>query len=84
MAVQLDTSNKIVVDLDGAGGNVFYLMALAANLAQQAGLNPDELVSEMKSADYAHAVSTLDKVFGHVVVLQTKSRSLIEQLYSGE
>lgn len=80
MAIQLNHDRKITIDLDGPQGNVFHLLALGANLARQCCIDEHALIQEMKQSDYTHAVLTLDKHFGHAIVLQTKSAELIDSL----
>ena len=57
------------IDLSGPDGNVFYLMALASRWGKQLRLDTDEIIKDMKSADYEHAINVFDKHFGSVVTL---------------
>ena len=62
----------IEIDLTGSQGNAFVLLGIASNLANQLGYTSQErtdLLTDMRSSDYEHLVSTLDKHFGHFVTL---------------
>jgi len=61
--------NGIEIDLTGPEGNAFYLLGTANNLAKQLGLNPIEIMEEMKSGDYENLVQTFDNYFGSIVTL---------------
>ena len=61
--------NGIEIDLTGPQGNAFYLLGTANNLAKQLGLNPIEIMEEMKSGDYENLVQTFDNYFGSIVTL---------------
>ena len=59
----------IVIDLTGPDGNVFVLMGKAKGFAKDLGLNGDEIIEDMKSSDYEHAVKVFDDNFGDFVTL---------------
>lgn len=61
---------EIVIDLTGADGNAFALMAHARNFAKQLGLNGDAIVKEMMSSDYETLIKVFDKNFGYIVTLE--------------
>ena len=62
--------SEIVIDLTGPQGNAFFLLANASKLAKQLGLNPFQVLEEMKSGDYEHLISVFDKYFGDYVTLE--------------
>ena len=62
-------TNKITIDLNGPDGNAYYLMGYATKLAKQLGLNHNEIVTDMKSNDYAHLIAVFEKHFGNVINL---------------
>ena len=62
--------SEIVIDLTGPQGNAFFLLANASKLAKQLGLNPFQVLEEMKSGDYEHLIEVFDKYFGDYVVLE--------------
>ena len=62
--------SEIVIDLTGPQGNAFFLLANANKLAKQLGLNPFQVLEEMKSGDYEHLISVFDKYFGDYVTLE--------------
>ena len=62
--------SEIVIDLTGPQGNAFFLLANANRLAKQLGLNPFQVLEEMKSGDYEHLISVFDKYFGDYVTLE--------------
>lgn len=57
-------SGKPVIDLTGPDGNAFVLLAIAQKWANELGMDSDAIMSEMKSGDYEHLVSTFDENFG--------------------
>jgi hypothetical protein len=59
----------IVIDLTGPDGNVFVLMGKAKGFAKDLGLNGDEIIEDMMSSDYEHAVKVFDDNFGDFVTL---------------
>lgn len=62
-------TNGIEIDLTGPQGNAFYLLGTAKKLANQLGLNSDEILNEMKSGDYENLIQVFDKNFGSFVTL---------------
>lgn len=62
---------KIEIDLTGPDGNAFVLIGYAVEWSKQLGKNPDEIVNEMMSGDYANLVGVLDKHFGEIVTFYT-------------
>jgi len=62
---------QIEVDLTGEEGNVFYLIALARQLAPQLGFDLETMTDRMMFDDYTHAVRTFDAYFGDYVTLFT-------------
>ena len=59
----------ILIDLTGPDGNVFVLMGKAKGFAKDLGLNGDEIIEDMMSSDYEHAVKVFDDNFGDFVTL---------------
>ena len=59
----------IMIDLTGPDGNVFVLMGKAKGYAKDLGLNSDEIIEDMMSSDYEHAVKVFDDNFGSFVTL---------------
>jgi len=55
------------IDLSGPEGNVFCLMGYAKKWAKRLGLDGDEIVKDMQSSNYDHAVEVLEKHFGEYV-----------------
>ena len=62
-------TNGIEIDLTGPQGNAFYLLGTAKKLANQLGLNSNEILNEMKSGDYENLIQVFDKNFGSFVTL---------------
>jgi|SanBayMetagenome_1026888.scaffolds.fasta_scaffold59568_1 hypothetical protein len=60
---------EITIDLSGPDGNAFALMAYAERLAKEHGLEPEPILAEMMSGDYPNLVRTLDRYFGHCLIL---------------
>tara|TARA_Y100000004_G_C8902384_1_gene407034 strand:- start:621 stop:845 length:225 start_codon:yes stop_codon:yes gene_type:complete len=59
----------IMIDLTGPDGNVFVLMGKAKRFARDLGLDGDEIIKDMMSSDYEHAVKVFDDNFGDFVTL---------------
>ena len=62
-------TNGIEIDLTGPQGNAFYLLGTAKKLANQLGLDSDEILNEMQSGDYENLIQVFDKNFGSFVTL---------------
>ena len=62
-------TNGIEIDLTGPQGNSFYLLGTAKKLANQLGLNSNEILNEMQSGDYENLIQVFDKNFGSFVTL---------------
>ena len=67
--VEKPRTNGIEIDLTGPQGNAFYLLGTAKKLANQLGLNSNEILNEMQSGDYENLIQVFDKNFGSVVTL---------------
>jgi len=61
---------KIIVDLTGPCGNVFWLLGYAGKLAKQLGLDGKKIQDEMTSGDYEHLIKVFDTYFGDFVDLE--------------
>jgi hypothetical protein len=59
----------IEVDLQGAQGNAFYILALANKLSTSMGLDAKKIQDEMKASDYENLIKVFDSYFGHHVTL---------------
>ena len=68
---------EFYINLDGPQGNANILMATAINLANQAGLDGDKIIMEMRSGDYINLVKIFDKYFGKYVILETTNEELL-------
>ena len=69
MIVKKPKTNGIEIDLTGPQGNAFYLLGTAKKLANQLGLDGNEILNEMKSGDYENLLQVFDKNFGMFVTL---------------
>ena len=69
MIVQKPQSQGITIDLTGPQGNAFFLLGTAKKLANQLGLNGNQIMEEMKSGDYENLLQVFDKNFGSIVTL---------------
>jgi hypothetical protein len=69
MILEKPKTNGITIDLTGPQGNAFYLLGTAKKLANQLGLDSDEILNEMKSSDYENLIQVFDKNFGSFVTL---------------
>ncbi|MFW6281202.1 MAG: hypothetical protein ACOC1O_00120 [bacterium] len=62
----------IEIDLSGPQGNAFVLLGYAQQYCKQLGYTKeqtDELIENMKSADYDNLVNVFDKAFGDFVII---------------
>ena len=60
----------IIIDLNGPEGNVFSLIGLASVLLKQKGhsvIFTQEVIDDMKSKDYKHALTVFESHLGDVV-----------------
>jgi hypothetical protein len=60
---------KIEIGLTGPDGNVFVLIGIASRLAKETGKDSTTIINDMKSDDYEHAVSVLEKEFGDLIII---------------
>lgn len=60
-----------IVDLDGDQGNVFYLMGKASQLIRdkEPNLDKSQILADMRSHDYEHALEVFTKHFGKYCTL---------------
>ena len=64
-----EKSQAFEIDLTGPQGNAYFLLGTAMKLARELGLPSEEILEDMKSADYEHLVEVFDKHFGEYVIL---------------
>ena len=69
MIVKKQKTKGIEIDLTGPQGNAFFLLGTAKKLANQLGLDSNEILTEMKSGDYENLINVFDKNFGSFVTL---------------
>ena len=69
MIVKKQKTKGIEIDLTGPQGNAFYLLGTAKKLANQLGLDGNEILTEMKSGDYENLVKVFDDEFGSIVTI---------------
>ena len=69
---------KREIDLTGPDGNVFFLMGTAAQWAKQMGLDDAEIMRDMMSGDYEHAVEVFDKHFDVVITNDDLQKAFLE------
>ena len=73
MAILKKESRRQVIDLTGPEGNAFYLLATAKRYCGYADLSDErteEILTELKSGDYEHLITTFDKYFGSAIDLE--------------
>lgn len=61
---------KLQINLSKPEGNANYLLSIASNIGKQLQMEPhviDAIIEDMKSLDYQHLVSVLDKNFGDYI-----------------
>jgi len=71
-----NSSQKLIIDLDGPDGNAFVLLGYAKRLANSMGLSPEEtskILNEMKSGTYIVLLSVFERYFGEFVILESKT-----------
>lgn len=68
MIKRLDDRKPEIV-LTGPDGNAYCLLGYARQWAKQLGLDPEEIIAEMKDGDYEHLVEVLEKYFGDYIVM---------------
>ena len=69
MIVNKKPQTKIEIDLNGPQGNAFNLIGIARELARKTNLDETAITQEMMSGDYEHVVNTLEKYFGHIIIM---------------
>ena len=75
------------IDILGPKGNAFALMGEAKNIAEQIGLEKDEIneiLAEMKAGDYANLCDVFERNFGHIVQLRSEALDELEENYGYE
>ena len=66
---EMERPDHIIIDQTGPEGNAFYLLGIAQRLAQQLGLNKEEILKDMKSEDYEHLLEVMEKHFGEFIIM---------------
>ena len=72
------------IDILGPKGNAFALMGEAKNIAEQIGLDKDEIneiLAEMQEGDYHNLCNVFETHFGHIVQLTSGDLEEFEQDY---
>lgn len=71
-----EKNTKIEIDLTGPDGNAHVLIGTAKKLAKKINnlrgnkyLDPDEIAKDMRSGDYEHLLSVMEKHFGHLIIM---------------
>lgn len=62
-------TNLIEVDLTGPLGNAFALCGFARMLSKRLGLDPNPIIKDMTSGNYAHLLEVFEEHFGDYVIL---------------
>jgi len=62
-------NGKIEIDLTGPQGNAFHLIGVARDLSKKLGMDSEAITQEMMNGDYEHVIETMEKYFGHVVIM---------------
>ena len=73
MAILKTRSRRIVINLNGADGNAFSLMAHARNFYRQLNwpqADLDALLKRMMSSDYENLITEFDCAFGAICDLE--------------
>lgn len=68
-----EKNDRLLIDLNGPGGNAFSLMGNATTLGRKLGMSKkeiDNIINEMMEGDYEHLLSVFDREFGNLVILQ--------------
>lgn len=71
--IRQKSAGPLVVDLTGADGNAFVLLALAKRLARQFQYSTErtsELLNRMMTGNYENLVQVLDDEFGDILILE--------------
>lgn len=72
MALIRSNDRKPVIDLRGPAGNVFCVIGQARSFMKELNFSKqrmDEVVADMMSSDYLHAIKVFDHLFGDFVDL---------------
>jgi len=81
MIRQITPASETVINLDGPDGNAFYLMSVAKQYAHSMGMRASPIMSEMcAGTDYFKLVKVFEKYFGHLIVLETSNKKLLEYI----
>jgi hypothetical protein len=62
-------AHLLELDLTGPNGNAFALCGQARMLAKKLGLDPNPIIANMTSSDYAHLLEVFEEHFGDYVIL---------------
>lgn len=70
--IEIKMGEKLIVDLNGPEGNVYYLMGLVKTIGVKNGLTQSEaniIVQKMTEHDYCHAVKVFKEHMSDLVEL---------------
>lgn len=77
------TNKKGQINLDGPGGNAFFILGVAQETARRVGVNYKLFKEEATSGSYVHLLRTFEKYFGSYYVLTTTNKTLVKEVQSG-
>jgi hypothetical protein len=69
MIIEKAKEGKPVIDLQGPEGNAYVLLGYANRWANDLGLDSKEILADMKSGDYEHLLSVMEKHFGDYIIM---------------
>lgn len=75
-----DNDQKNIIDINGADGNAFSLLAHAKRFSNDLSLDTESILKEMQSDYYSHLVRTFDKHFGEHITL-SMTEDLKEEIF---
>jgi len=83
MAIKLksDRYEKHSIDIDGPGGNAFFILGRAKGYAEQLGYDSKAVLDKMQSADYIDLLIVFETFFGSVCDIKTDNKDLISSIY---
>lgn len=64
--------DKIIIDLDGPDGNIFFLLGTMKKLAKMRGIDHKVIENEIVNTDYTKGIEIIEKYFGDLITFINK------------
>lgn len=64
--------NKIIINLTGPKGNIFYILGLVKKLSKELNYDFNKIHNEVLNGNYTNAIKVIEKYFGEYIIFIKK------------